>query len=160
MNKVQEYLEEIRQSNGLKNAILYGITVSKKDKSVEFSLVTDKAYSEQESHLAQIISQKYLPEAFVAKVKIIKRMPDKDTIKQKIYDYVCMKFPSAGAFLKTEDIGVEMLSSGAHFYFDIASGEQSLFTSSNILDTVSAYLQSVYCGSFYGNVRIVEKESV
>jgi len=51
-----------------------------------------------------------------------------------------------------------MLSSGAHFYFDIASGEQTLFTSSNILDTVSAYLQSVYCGSFYGNVRIVEKE--
>ncbi len=160
MNKVQEYLAEIRQSNGLKNAILYGITLSKRDKIAEFSLVTDRAYTEQESHLAEIITQKYLPEAFKARVKIIKRSPDKETLKGKIYDYVCMKFPAAAAFLSVEHIGVELLSSGAHFYFDIASGEQSLFTSSNVLDTVSAYLQSVYCGSFYGNVRIVEKETL
>ncbi len=160
MNKVQEYLTEIRQSSGLKNAILYGITVSKKDNSAEFSLVTDKAYTEHDTHLAEIITQKYLPEGFNAKVKIIKRTPDKETVRAKIYDYVCMKFPAAAAFLSVEHIGVEMLSSGAHFYFDIASGEQTLFTSSNILDTVSAYLQSVYCGSFYGNVRIVEKETI
>lgn len=158
MNKVQEYLAEIRQSYGLKNAILYGITLSKRDKIAEFSLVTDKAYTEQESHLAEIITQKYIPETFTAKVKIIKRTPDKETVKGKIYDYVCMKFPAASAFLHVEDIHVDMLSSGANFCFDIASGEQTFFTSSNILDTVSAYLQSVYCGSFYGNVRIVEKE--
>ena len=158
MNKVEEYLAEIRESNGLKNAILYGITVSKKDKSAEFSLVTDKAYTEQELHLAEIITRKYTPEGIKASVKIIKRTPDKETLRAKIYAYVCMKFPAAAAFLNEEHIGVEMLSSGAHFYFDIASGEQSLFTSANVLDTVSAYLQSVYCGSFYGNVRIVEKE--
>ena len=88
MNKVQEYLAEIRQSYGLKNAILYGITLSKRDKIAEFSLVTDKAYTEQESHLAEIITQKYIPETFTAKVKIIKRTPDKETVKGKIYDYV------------------------------------------------------------------------
>ncbi len=160
MNRVQEYLTEIRGSNGLKNAILYGITVSKRGNSAEFSLVTDRAYTEQEAHLAEIISQKYLPSGWTAKIKIIKRVPDKETLRTKIYDYVCMKFPAASAFLREEHIGVELLDSGAHFYFDIASGEQSLFTSANILDTVSAYLQSVYCGTFYGNVRIVEKETV
>ncbi len=160
MNRVQEYLTEIREANGLKNAILYGITLSKREKIAEFSLVTDRAYNEQEAHLAEIITQKYIPEGFKAKIKIIKRVPDAETLKRKIYDYVCMKFPAASAFLDERHIRIELLSSGAHFYFDIASGEQSLFTSANILDTVSAYLQSVYCGSFYGNVRIVEKERV
>ncbi len=158
MNKVQDFLAEIRESNGLKNAILYGITVSKRDRIAEFSIVTDRAYTERESHLAEIIAQKYLPEGFTAKIKMIKRVPDAESLRGKIYDYVSMKFPAAAAFLDERHIGVEMLSSGAQFYFDIASGEQSLFTSGNILDAVSAYLQSVYCGSFYGNVRIVEKE--
>ncbi len=160
MNKVQEYLAEIRQTYGLKNAILYGITLSKKDKIAEFSLITDKAYNDDDTIFAESITQKYLPEGLKAKVKIIKRTPDKETLKSKIYDYVCVKFPAAAAFLSVEHIDVEMLSSGAHFYFEIASGEQSLFTSSGVLDTVSAYLQSVYCGTFYGNVRIVERETI
>ncbi len=158
MNKVQDFLAEIRDANGLKNAILYGITVSKRDRTAEFSIVTDKAYTEREAHLAEIIAQKYLPEGLRAKIKMIKRVPDAESLKGKIYDFVRMKFPAAAAFLDESHIGVEMLSSGAQFYFDIASGEQSLFTSANILDSVSAYLQSVYCGSFYGNVRIVEKQ--
>ena len=53
-----------------------------------------------------------------------------------------------------------MLQSGAQFVVEVASGEQSLFNSGKILDDVSAYLQSGYCGSFYGNVRIVDKKEV
>lgn len=159
MSRLHEYLTEIRESNGLKNAILYGLTVTKRDKSVEFSLITDKTYTETEAHLAQIVSQKYLPEGFTAKMKIIKRVPDKETLKSKIFQYVTVKYPAAAAFLDERYIEIEMLDSGAHFCFDIASGEQSLFTSNGILDSVSAYLQSVYCGTFYGNVKIVEKQA-
>ena len=157
MNKTNEYLAQIREMAGLQNAILYGITVTKKNKNVEFSLVTDKTYSESEMWQAQTISQKYLPDGFTASVKIIKRVPDEETIRGKIYDYVSMKFPAAAAFLEEKHIHVEMLKSGAHFCFDIASGEQNLFDSGEILNKVSAYLQSVYCGTFYGNVKVVEK---
>ena len=55
------------------------------------------------------------------------------------------------------NIEVELLTSGANFYVDIAAGEQTLFSSGKILDEVSRYLSSVFCGTFYGNVRIVEK---
>ena len=160
MSKLDAYITEIRAMNGVKNAILYGITVSKKENSAEFSLVTDKAYTQDEAEAATDITARYVPAGFSARVKIIKRTPDKETVRRKIFDYVGVKFPAAAAFLDEEHIGVEMLSSGAHFYFDIASGAQTLFTASNILDTVSRYLQSVYCGSFYGNVRIVEQESI
>ena len=158
MNRLDEYLQEIRSLSGLKNALLRGITVRKREKSAEFLLITDKTYTAAEETQVCAISEKYLPTGFTAKTKIVKRVPDNDILKRKIYEYVNASFPAAAAFLNEEHIHVDMLQSGANFCFDIASGEQSLFTSGKILDEVSAYLQSGFCGTLYGNVRIVEKE--
>lgn len=157
-NKLGRYLEELREMNGLQNAILCGINVYKRGNVAEFLIVTDKTYTAAEEKQAAEVSQKYLPDGFSSAVRIVKRVPDAAIIKNKIYDYVKKSFPAASAFLEEENIEVEMLQSGAHFYVDIASGEQSLFSSGKILDEVSAYLSSVYCGAFYGNVRIVEKQ--
>ena len=158
-NVVQEYLQEIREINGLKNAILCGISVQKRSATAEFFLVTDKTYTAMEEAQAQAITARYVPSGFSARVKITKRVPDKDILKDKIFEYVSRTFPAASAFLEPSNIEVEMLGSGANFYFDIASGEQSLFSSGKILDEVSRYLSSVFCGSFYGNVRVVEKSA-
>ncbi|MBQ8427937.1 MAG: hypothetical protein IJX18_01635, partial [Clostridia bacterium] len=155
--KKQEYLAEIRRLEGLKNAILYAITVHKKENRAEFFLITDTPYSEEEEKEAALVGSRYVPEGFSASVRIVKRTPDAEIIRQKIYAYVSEAFPAAAAFLKEEDIEVEMLTSGAQFYFAVASGEQTLFSSGHILDEVSAYLKSIFCGSFYGAVRIVEK---
>lgn len=158
MSKIEEYLQNIREIGGLKNAILCEITLSRREKSAEFFLVTDKAYTAFDEREATRVSQSYLPADLTAKVKIVKRVPDAETLKRKIYEYVTAKFPSASAFLEEDSVQVEMLQSGAHFVVEVASGEQSLFSSGKILDDVSAYLQSGYCGSFYGNVRIVEQK--
>jgi len=158
-NKLNEYLAEIRGLDGLKNAILCGITVSKRENAAEFFLVTDKTYSLREEAEARAISERYLPNGVSARVKIVKRVPEPETLRKRIYEYIQKSFPAAAAFLEERHIEVEMLSSGANFYVDIASGEQSLFSSGKILDEVSRYLTSGFCGTFYGNVRIVEKEA-
>lgn len=157
-NKTERYLEELRGHDGLKNAILCGITVCKRDRTAEFFLVTDRTYTGSEEVAAQKISQKYLPNGFSARTKIVKRVPDATILKERIYEYVKKVFPAAAAFLEAEHIEVEMLQSGAHFCVNIASGEQGLFESGKILDEVSNYLKSIFCGTFYGNVRIVEKK--
>ena len=158
-NRVQEFLEKIRSLNGLKHAILCGITIWKREMIAEFLLVTDRAYSTMDEASAKEICEEFLPAGFSACVKIVKRTPDAEMVKTRIYEYVRNAFPAACAFLGYENIEVEMLSSGAHFYVDIASGEQTLFESGKILDEISRYLMSVFCGTFYGNVRIVEKEA-
>ncbi len=157
-NRVQEYLEKIRTVDGLKNGILCGVTLYKRTMEAEFFLVTDKSYSGADEQAAREISAQFLPQAFTAKVKIVKRTPDAEMLKARIYEYVKKAFPAASAFLDEEHIEVELLSSGANFFVDIAAGEQTLFTSGKILDEISRYLSSVFCGSFYGNVRLVEKE--
>ena len=158
MNETEKFLEEIRRNDGLKNAILGGITVSKRGNEAEFTLITDRAYTTSEEENARRVCQEYLPPLFSAHVKIIKRVPDEGILKRKIYEFMTKKFPAAAAFLGEEDIEIELLSSGAHFYFDIASGEQSLFSSGRILDEVSEFLKENFCGAFYGDVKIVEKE--
>ncbi len=159
MSRVREFLEEIRKMEGLKNAILGGITLSKRTKTAEFSLITDKAYSAAEEKNTKEICGKYLPSGILPSVKIIKRVPDADVLKTRIYEYMQKSFPAASAFLNAEHIEVELLTSGAHFYVDVAAGEQTLFSSGKILDEISKYLSSIFCGTFYGNVRIVEKEA-
>lgn len=156
-SEVEKYLEEIRSAEGLKNAILKGITVEKKTSSAEFLLITDKTYTPLDEAHAKSVSQKYLPDSFSARVRIVKRVPDEKNVRERIYEYIKNTFPAAAAFVEKENIQVKMLGSGANFYVDIAAGEQTLFTSGKILDEVSRYLSSGYCGSFYGNVRIVEK---
>ena len=37
----------------------------------------------------------------------------------------------------------------AHFYFDIASGEQPFFSSGKILDEVSEHLKTIFFGAFF-----------
>ncbi len=158
-NRTSEFLEKIRRSSGLQNAILCGITMSKRTKIAEFTLVTDKTYSAKDVESASEVCAEFIPEGFTPAVRIEKRVPDEEGIRRRIYEYVKKAFPAASAFLDEENIRVEMLTSGAHFFVDIAAGEQTLFTSGKILDEVSRYLSSVFCGSFYGNVRIVEKEA-
>lgn len=158
MSDKNKFLEEIRALDGLKNAILTGISVVKRTKNAEFTLVTDRAYTAEEENAAKRVCQKYLPDGFGASLRIVKRVPDEIILRKKIYEFMVKKFPAAAAFLQEEDIEIELLQSGAHFYFDIASGEQSLFTSGRILDEVSAYLKTIFCGAFYGDVKIVEKE--
>ena len=159
MNRTEEYIQSIRTLSGLQNAILRGIVVTKRTKTAEFFLVTDKAYTAEEFERARKISESFLPSGFSAGLDIVKRVPDASMLKKKIFEYIALKFPAASAFLVEENIEVEMLTSGAHFVVDIASGEQTLFSSGKILDDTSEYLSSVYCGTFYGTVRIVEKDA-
>lgn len=157
MDRTNEYLRALRALDGLSNAILAGIHVYKREKIAEFLLVTDRSFTAAEEEQAKTISQGFLPAEFSARVKIAKRVIDEELVRERIFNYVSECFPAAGAFLQAEDIQVQMLESGANFYFDVASDEQSLFSSGKILDGVSAYLSSRYCGTFYGNVRVVEK---
>ncbi len=157
-NRTVEFLQRIRELKGLKNAILCGISLFKRESVAEFFLVTDTAYTAREEMQAKEICSEFLPSGIAAAVKIVKRMPDEEMIKGRIFEYVKKAFPAASAFLSEEHIEVETLGSGANFYVDIAAGEQTLFSSGKILDEISRYLSSVYCGAFYGNVRIIEKE--
>ena len=91
-NNTERYIQEIREIDGLKNAVLTEIVLSKKDGSAEFSLITNTAYSAQAEAAAQKVSQRYLPAGFSAKMRIIKRVPDADGVQRRIYEFIHKRF--------------------------------------------------------------------
>lgn len=87
-----------------------------------------------------------------------KRTPDEALLRQEIMRFMKSRFPAASAFLEEKYIEVEKRESGALFCFELAAGEQALFTADNILDEVAKHLQSTFCGTYFGNVKIAEKQ--
>ncbi len=158
-NRLNEFLDGVRQYSGYQNAILKEITLYKRKNEAEFSFITDRAYTAREESEIKTLCAEFLPAGVTASVKTTKLTPDAAMIKKTIFALMRKSFPAASAFLDEKSVEVELLQSGANFYVDIAAGEQTLFTSNNVLDEISKQLSKHYCGSFYGNVRIVEKEA-
>ena len=156
--KTQEYLNEIRKNPGLRNAILTKITVDERRNSAEFYLVTDRAYSDEDEREALAITKRYLPDHTNAKIKISKLVADADLIRDRILGILKQKFPAAASFVSGRDVAVEKTENGANFFIEIGAQEQGLFRTGNILDVVAKELSRIFCGSFIGNVRTVERE--
>lgn len=158
MSVTEEFLDKIRAIDGMKNAIVSNIEIYGRRKIVCFYLVTDLPYSQNVIPQAEQIAALFLPQGFSAAVKIEKKTPDETLLRQEIMRFMKSRFPAASAFLEERYIEVEKTEGGAIFRFVLAAGEQALFTADNILDEVAKHLRSTFCGSFFGDVRVTEKE--
>jgi len=156
--KTPEFLAEIRKNEGLKNAILSEIKVSEKYRSVEFDIITDRAYSPSDEAAALSALQNYLPSGTKASVKISKLIADESIVARKIFSILKEKYPAVSSFIRMEDITVERGENGAVFSIEVGIGEEGLIDSDAMLDAVSKELSKSFCGTFIGNVKAVEKE--
>lgn len=154
--KSEELLREIRASQGLPRAVLQKITVD--GSKVTFSFATDVTYTAQDESFAKEVAQKYVPEGFTASVRIVKNIPDEEDVRTKIADVLRVRFPAAAAFVSPKDIEISLEGRGGSFLIDVGSTERAQFKSGEILDTVVSELQRSFCGTWFGNVRTVEKE--
>lgn len=158
MNVTQEFVQKIRALNGMQNAIVSHIDVFTSKKTAVFYLVTDLPYPQSVLSEAEKAANGFLPQGFTAAVKIEKRTPDGEMIRNEIMRFMKSRFPAASAFLEEEYIEVEKRENGALFRFALASGEQALFRADNVLDEVAKHLSSTYCGTFFGDVKVTEKQ--
>jgi len=157
--KTNEFLAELRQSEGLKSAIVSEIRVSERYKTVEFHIITDRTYSDGDEAYALKVVQKYVPEARVS-VKISKLVADESIVSRKIFSCLKEKFPALSSFIEPKDIYVERTDSGALFTITIGARERALVNADNLVDTLCSVLKQNFCGSFIGNVKFVEKEEI
>lgn len=158
MNVTQDFLQKLRALPGMQNAILSRMEVFKSKKIVCFYLVTDLAYPQSVIAETEKIAVGLLPQGFTATAKIEKKTPDGEMLRGEIMRFMKSRFPAASAFLEEKYIEVEKRENGALFRFVLASGEQALFTADNVLDEVAAHLSRTFCGSYYGDVKLAEKE--
>ena len=154
----KEYLEEIRMTPGLKRAVLRKLEVSQGTGTVTFHLVTDVSYSPEDVEYARGVSKKYVPSGFSADVRVLKSVPDEAGIRRAVAQILKNRFPGIAAFVDPEDIAVEIDEGGGRFFISVGELERERMTGDGVLDTVSAELARSFCGSWFGEVRFIEKD--
>ncbi len=153
--KSKEYLEELRRAPGLVRVVLRKIEVEKN--VVTFRLVTDVTYSPQDVEYARGVSQKYVPQGFSADVRVMKSVPDKEAVRKAVAQILKDRFPGVAAFVDPEDIVVEIDGGGGRFYVSVGQLERERMTGDGVLDAVSAELAKSFCGTWFGEVRFIDK---
>ena len=154
--KSKEYLEEIRNAPGLKRAVLRRIEVA--GRTVTFHLVTDVTYAPEDVEYARGVSQKYAPQGFSAEVRVLKSVPDAEAVRKAVAQILKDRFPGMAAFVDPEDIAVEIDEGGGRFFISVGELERERMAGDGVMDAVSAELARSFCGTWFGEVRFINKE--
>lgn len=150
----EAYLKEIRQSPGLRRAVLNKIVVE--GKRVVFHLFTDLSYSPEDIAYAESVSARYVPSGYEAAVGIMKSVPSVEGVRAAITQFLKKSFPAAAAFISPEDVTVELDPAGGRYRLAVGEDERAQFSYGDVLDSLGAELCRRFCGVWTG--EYVKKE--
>jgi len=150
----EKLLEELHRIPSFSSAIISSVTLYKAKNTVEVSVITDKAYTDEDEILVKRAVKKCIPEYFSFSVKILKLTPDEGMVAKKIFDIVKDVNKQLSALLTPGDIHVEKTTSG--FFFTLSVIRAAAYTSDTV-KLISSKLQKCFCGSFDG--RLIESEN-
>lgn len=152
----EAYLNEIRTAEGLKRAVLRKITLE--GNRVTFFLVTDLSYTKADLAHAEEVSAKYAPQGCKAAVDIKKSAPEPEDVQAAILKILKGKFPAATAFLSPGDIEAVTDASGGRFSVALTDEERARLSGDEILNELSARLMRIFCGTWLGSIKRIERE--
>ncbi len=152
----EAYLSEIRQSAGLKRAVLRKISVE--GNTVTFFLVTDLTYGKEDIEAARAVSRNYVPEGCTAQVSILKSVASAEAVAAAILELIRTRFPAAAAFISPGDVSVETNGTGGRFLLAVDEEVRSRFAQGDVLNAAAAALMRQFCGVWTGDYRSAEKE--
>lgn len=148
-----EYLEEIRKSQGLQNAVLTKIEVE--GERVTFRLLTDVTYTDEDISYARSVSQKYTPQGYLADVRVMKSVPSAEAVKIFLANLLKREFPAVAAFVSPDDITVEAGKGGGRFVIGTASSER---VSDDVLDRLCKETGRCFCGNWTGEFSVLKRD--
>lgn len=149
------FLNEISTIKSLETAIISSVTLIKAKSNVEISIVTDKAYSQQDETAAKKIARRFVPEFFSCSLKIVKLTPDAGMIAESIFSLIGSINRQLAAFVSKDDIKVEKTENG--FYFEVAVVHASAYTA-DVAEKLAGELKKRFCGGFAGRCVAVESK--
>lgn len=152
-----EFLERVREKENLSRAVLNKIVVDRSARRCEFTLITDRAYTQEDEAFAESAVREAVPASLQASVKIKKLVADEQLVRQKICEYLARNHRAAAAFVQEEDICVKREEDGILFTFGVDAEERSFFEARDILTGVAAMLGANFCDRFRGALETKEK---
>ena len=143
----EDILREVRESEGLKNAIMGSVEYERATSAVTVRLITDVAYSDGDFKSAYSVVRRYVPQEFSLELTISKLTPDCAMVRRKILSVIGEKFPALAAVVGENDISVTKDDDGFSFKIAIL-GDKS--RGENVVRTLESELKKLFCGTFRG----------
>ncbi len=149
----QDYLKEIRKSEGLARAILKKIVVENGE--AVFHLVTDTGYSERDVSYASGVSAQYAG-GLPAVAKVVRSVPSEEGVCHAASEFLRTRFPSFAAFVRPEDLSATVCETGGRVLIGVSAFERQRSSEESVTDGLSEFLARNFCGSW--PCELVEKE--
>ncbi len=153
----QEFLEQVRASEGLRGAVLRGIEVDRGAKTCVFELVTDRPHSRADEEAAAAAAAAAAPAPFRTGVRLIKLVADEQLVRNKIKSFLAATRSAASACIAAEDIEVS-LGDPVRFTLGVDAQERSFFEKDeDLLPSIERMLSHNFCNRFEGAYKEKEK---
>ncbi|MGN1235183.1 MAG: exonuclease domain-containing protein, partial [Christensenellaceae bacterium] len=120
---------------------------------------TDTAFTAEDERHAEAVTAQFVPEGFRAEVSIAKLVAAPDLVARRTMEILMRKHRSVAALVSEEDILVEEGEDCNFVRIGLSSREQSI-VGEQVLDSLSAELEKVFCGTFRVGVFTKEKEAI
>ncbi len=153
--KSEAFLSEIRSIEALRRAVLKKIVIE--GRKIIFFLVTDLTYRRSDVDAAAALSQKYVPEGYIAEVSVVKSVPSEEGVRATVLELLHDKFPAAAAFVTPGDIEVTLNGTGGRFLLSVSESERARFAAADVLNVLSDELSRRFCGGWLGDFRRIER---
>ena len=154
--KSQQYLEEIRKSEGLSRAVLSRITVEGGE--AVFHLVTDTNYSQEDVSYASGVCRRYAG-GMPASARVVKSVPSEEGVRRAVAEILSTRFPAFAAFVSPGDLSVALDDRGGRFFIGVGELECAKGREDHVVDAVAEELGRRFCGSWSGELRRVQKSA-
>lgn len=139
-----------------KNAILRPLAVDGLSKTVEVTVITEKAFTQEDKTKVYNVIRRAVPEYFSLNLQINKLTPDCEMVRRKIFDGVCAYSKAVFATLGESDVCVEKSENGFNYTVAALKG----IAPEDLCEKVNAYLKDSFCGEFCGKLVFSEKNIV
>ena len=159
MSTLENEIRAIDES--LKNAKIQKLTVHKSDRSVDASVLCDKAVSDDVRDLVRQAVARALPSGFTAgEVTVSKILADGELVAKSIIAFLEKEYKAAAHSLGRDDVVAENDGGVCRYTIKVYDDAYDYFVNNKVTDAVDGYLSKIYCGKFSGTIETKGKAEV
>ncbi len=153
-----EFLDDIKRIDPcLKNIRISAIEISKKESTIKYCFICDKAVDNTiANRILEYVQKISSPVFSEVSVDIKKIVSDSELINDAIYKYLNENYPSISIFLKPTDIYCTEVGSVVKYVVKLTADGVKYVTMNGSLNKLNEYLSKKFCSDFVGSTQIKE----
>ena len=155
-----EFISDIRAIDEcLKNIRISSIEIDRKEQSIHYTFICDKAVSEEIQRKILLEAEKITSPVFEhVHVSVRKIVSNDELINTEIYKYLSENYPSISIFLKPTDIMSTVVGDVVKYVLRLTKDGAEYVVKNGAIARLNEFLSRRFCSDFAGSTDIKEAD--